>query len=84
MLRDLKRGSGCSAVDSSLHSSLNLAFRQRKLHSIFIFGWRIAKIFYALLAACVFSSMFAKNFYSSNVRRLTDICRFVYGSKLSR
>ena len=34
----MERGSGCCAVDSLLHSSLNLAFRLRKLHKIFIFG----------------------------------------------
>ena len=34
----LKRDSGCCAVDHWLHNSLNLVFRQRKLHNIFIFG----------------------------------------------
>ena len=33
-----RRGSGCCAVYDLLHSSLNLLFRQRKLHNIFIFG----------------------------------------------
>ena len=34
----LKRGSGCYAVDSLFHSSLNLAFRQLKSDDIFIFA----------------------------------------------
>ena len=29
------------AIDSIFYSSLSLAFRQRKLHNIFIFGMRI-------------------------------------------
>ena len=34
----LKRDSSCRAINSFLHNSLNLAFKKRKLHDIFVLG----------------------------------------------
>ena len=39
----MKRGSGCCAINDLFHSSLNLVFKQCKLHNILFSEWRITQ-----------------------------------------